>query len=414
MIVAPEPHHELPRSILDQDLYKFLMQHAVREHYPDVHVQYMFINRDKGQRLNEPAFRWLQQRIIEREYLETTCCPFLPKRYFDYLSQFRFDPENQVSMEFSDCDKDSLRLTVSGRWADVILYEIPLLSLISEAYFKFVDTDWNYDGQMSKAREKGMYLIRGGCSFAEFGTRRRRDFHTQYLVIKSLLGLPPGRGRLVGTSNVYLARHFDIPASGTVGHEWTMGIAAIEGTYENGNSLALRKWHDTFGGHLGIALTDTFGSKAFFANFDHDLATKYRGVRHDSGDPFEFIETVKRHYQGLGIDPTSKIIVFSDGLNPETAVRLQSACQDAGVGCSFGIGTNFTNDFVARSDPARTSLAMNIVIKLVKCNDKFCVKLSDVKTKHTGDPQEVLRAQYELGMYNVLERVFESVDSRYQ
>ena len=328
-------------------------------------------------------------------YLRSTCS-CLPAEYLDYLERFRFDPTTQVDMKHTD--EDDLRLTISGLWPEVILYEITLLSLISEAYFKFVDTDWDYEGQEQKAKEKGEYLIRHGCLFAEFGTRRRRDFNTQYMVIKALVELDiKGPGKLIGTSNVYLARHFGIPPSGTVGHEWTMGIAALEGTYKNINSLALKKYQMSLG-NLGIALTDTFGSKAFFSDFDYDLASKYNGVRHDSGDPFKFIHTVRNHYIGLGIDPT-KFIIFSDGLDPEMAVKLQQACQAVGIKCSFGIGTNFTNDFMSKSQPqTKKSEAMNIVIKLFKCNDKFCVKLSDVKTKNTGNPFEIKRAQYELGI----------------
>ncbi|KAJ1934028.1 nicotinate phosphoribosyltransferase, partial [Linderina pennispora] len=254
-----------------------------------------------------------------------------------------------------------LEMRITGKWSEVILYEVPLLSLVSEAYFKFVDTDWSYEGQLDRILAKGTKLAAAGCKFAEFGTRRRRDFRTQDTVMAGLVQVPKGLpGMVTGSSNMYLARKYNVPPVGTVGHEWTMGIAALEGTYENGNSLALKKWHQTFKGSLGIALTDTFGTKAFFANFDRSLATLYNGVRHDSGDPFKFIESVHAHYTSLEIDPKTKVIVFSDGLDPDAAIKIKTHCDKFGLNCSFGIGTNFTNDYMKLSNPEQKSKAVNI------------------------------------------------------
>ncbi|KAJ2554265.1 nicotinate phosphoribosyltransferase [Coemansia sp. RSA 1933] len=394
------------RSMLDQDLYKFCMQQAVLEHYPDVDVEYGFINRDPSIRFTRESFAWLQGKISELsdivattediEYLRTTC-PYLSAEYLDYLTQFRFNPAAEVSCKLN-AGSGALDLQIRGKWSQVILYEIILLALISESYYKFVDTDWNYDGQKEKIMAKGAALVSARCKFAEFGTRRRRDFRTQDIVMSGLVEVSSKwPGYLSGTSNVYLARKYKVAPVGTVGHEWTMGIAALEGTYENGNSLALNKWQSTFKGSLGIALTDTFGTKAFFANFDYKLASTYDGVRHDSGDPIQFIESVYRHYKSLGIDPSTKVIVFSDGLDPAMAIRIKENCERYGVKCSFGIGTNFSNDFKSASNQSSKSKAVNMVIKLLRCNGNGCVKLSDVATKHTGDVAEVKRAQVELG-----------------
>ncbi|KAJ2787867.1 nicotinate phosphoribosyltransferase [Coemansia interrupta] len=396
---------EAPDSILDQDLYKFCMQQAVIEHYPDIHVEYGYVNRDTTCKFSQKSFDWLRRRIeampdikateSDIDYLRKTC-PYLSEKYLQYLSGFRFCPSDEIACSFDDISGE-LHLQVHGKWSQVILYEIPLLSLISESYFKFIDTDWDYAGQFEKIVAKGNRLIEAGCNFAEFGTRRRRDFKTQDIVMSGLLSITSrGSGKLTGSSNVYLARKYSVPPIGTVGHEWTMAIAAIEDTYENGNSLALDKWYETFKGNLGIALTDTFGSKAFFANFDRDLATKYDGVRHDSGDPVEFTRAVCKHYKSLGIDPASKVIVYSDGLNAETAIALKGNADKNGIKCAFGIGTDFTNDFACASDPSIKSRAANIVIKLFKCNDRYCVKLSDVTTKHTGNPAELQQAQSQL------------------
>ncbi|KAJ2341049.1 nicotinate phosphoribosyltransferase, partial [Coemansia sp. RSA 2618] len=386
-----------PQSILDQDLYKFCMQQAVLEHYPDVLVEYGFINRDPSMQLNAAAFDRLKHGIAQLEHVAATdadikylrhACPYLSAEYLRFLSTYRFDPASDITCTL-DAATGALDLRVHGRWSQVILYEIALLSLVSEAYFNSVDTDWDYKGQYEKIAAKGTRLVDSACNFAEFGTRRRRDFKTQDIVMSALAQLPrDAPGRCTGTSNVYLARKYQMPPVGTVGHEWTMAIAALEGTYENGNLLALEKWYSTFHGSLGIALTDTFGTKAFFANFDHDVASKYTGVRHDSGDPFQFIDAVRSHYTRIGIDPSLKTVVFSDGLDPERAIRIKEHCDACGLRCSFGIGTNFTNDFTCASDTTRPSKACNIVIKLLKCNDCYCVKLSDVRSKHTGDADE--------------------------
>ncbi|KAJ2270874.1 nicotinate phosphoribosyltransferase [Coemansia sp. RSA 451] len=399
-----------PQSILDQDLYKFCMQQTVLEHYPDVIVEYGFINRDPSMRFNQAAFTQLQKDIAHMEHTTATnkdieylkhTCPYLSAEYLQFLASYRFNPTVDITCSLDEMG--ALELKIRGKWTQVILYEIPLLSMISSAYFSHVDTDWNYTGQLEKITAKGLQLVDASCEFAEFGTRRRRDFKTQNMVVCALSQLHCGPGQCIGTSNVYLARKYNMKPVGTVGHEWTMAIAALEGTYENGNSLALRKWHATFKGSLGIALTDTFGTTAFFANFDRQLASLYAGVRHDSGDPFQFIERVHAHYTKIGISPATKTIVFSDGLDPEKAIRVKKYCAKYAVNCSFGIGTNFTNDFLCASDPTKQSKAANIVIKLLKCGDKYCVKLSDVTSKHTGDACEVERAQTSLTRLGLLD-----------
>ena len=148
-----------------------------------------------------------------------------------------------------------------------------MLALTSEAYFKFMDTDWNYDGQEDKAFDKGLQLLEAGCITSEFGTRRRRDYHTQALVFRGLVkaskeaekkGFP---GKLSGTSNVHLAMRFNLPPVGTVAHEWFMGVAAILGDYKQATEVALRHWVACFGNKLGIALTDTFGTQDFLRAF---------------------------------------------------------------------------------------------------------------------------------------------------
>lgn len=148
---------------------------------------------------------------------------------------------------------------IKGLWVDTILYEIPLLALTSQAYFMFSDTDWDYNNQEEKAYRKGCELLQNGCAFSEFGSRRRRDYHTQDLVMKGLKraaeeGNRQGwSGVLTGTSNVHFAMKYDTNAVGTVAHEWYMTIAAITDDYENANELALRYWLGCFGEGVRIS-----------------------------------------------------------------------------------------------------------------------------------------------------------------
>lgn len=144
----------------------------------------------------------------------------------------------------SDDDKlGQLHLEVKGLWVETTLYEIPLLAIISEAYFRFCDTNWSHDGQLRAARTKGEQLEDGDCNFSEFGTRRRRDYQTQAIVIEGL----KSSATFAGTSNVHMAMKMNLKPIGTVAHEWFMGIAAVANDYEHANELALRYWVETFG-----------------------------------------------------------------------------------------------------------------------------------------------------------------------
>ena len=292
-------------------------------------------------------------------------------------------------------DVGELNLHVGGLWLDTILYEIPLLALTSEAYFKFCDRDWTYDGQKEKAYRKGATLIEGGCVFSEFGTRRRRDYRTQDLVMQGLKqaayeGTEHGwKGKLSGTSNVHFAMKYGVPPVGTVAHEWFMGIASIT-DYEHANETALRYWVGCFGeGVLGIALTDTFGTPVFLKAFTQTMPTYaraktdavttripvantmpgtepekladgvvngntersyaqiFQGVRQDSGSPLEFVKLMRDFYDGEGITE-KKTIVFSDSLNIDLCLEYKKAAEEAGFLPTFGIGTFLTSKFVER------------------------------------------------------------------
>lgn len=341
----------------------------------------------------------------ELEYLKTTCSYFSDS-YLKFLSQFRLCPSEQVQITFqpshdtgSEDDVGEISIQVEGKWLDTILYETPLLALTSEAYFRFCDRDWDYNHQEEKAYDKGVKLMENGCIFSEFGTRRRRNYHTQDLVLKGLTSAATTAttngwtGKLSGSSNVHFAMKYGIPPIGTVAHEWFMGIASIKDDYEHANESALRYWVGCFGeGVLGIALTDTFGTPSFLKAFKSIMPTPARakdvvstripgaarsaplngytngeestngagsngiidpgegrsyaqiftGVRQDSGDPMAFIKMMRDFYDSEGIKER-KNIVFSDSLNIERCIEYMQAAKEAGFLPTFGIGTFLTS-----------------------------------------------------------------------
>jgi nicotinate phosphoribosyltransferase len=288
-----------------------------------------------------------------------------------------------------------------------------------------MDINWTYEGQEDKAFHKGISLLAGGCTVSEFGTRRRRDYHTQALVLKGLgrareegqrLNLP---GKISGTSNVHLAKRFGLLPIGTVAHEWFMGVAAIENDYENATEKALQYWMGCFGeGVLAIALTDTFGTPAFLRAFAKPVAPLtnssssastrdastgkvpsygqvFTGVRQDSGDPATFVKMMRKFYDDQGITD-KKTIVFSDSLDINLCLHYKSLCDEAGMIPSFGVGTFLTNDFVD-TITGKKSVPLNIVIKISSANGRPAVKISDNIGKNTGDQQKIAEVKRALG-----------------
>jgi nicotinate phosphoribosyltransferase len=315
----------------------------------------------------------------EFEYLQKTCS-FFSQTYLEFLRDFRFKPAEHVKVTFipseDGSDLGEVRIFVGGLWIDTILYEIPLLALTSEAYFKFCDTDWDHEGQEENAYQKGVELLKYGIAFSEFGTRRRRDYRTHELIMHGLsrASRDVQSGRLVGSSNVHLSMKFNVTPVGTVAHEWFMGIAASVDDYRNASEKALECWIDCFGeGVLGIALTDTFGTPAFLKAFAKPLpngsgrsyAESFAGVRQDSGDPEEFVKMMREFYDKLGIG--EKTIIFSDSLNVEKSKRYNDFAKSHNFYPSFGIGTFFTS---MHSFPVCLALTMPQMISSVKAMAK--------------------------------------------
>lgn len=376
------------QSLLDTDLYKLTMQQAVLELYPDAVAEYRFTNRGK-QKIGEEVLGRLREELnnLSRIKLFHSEGAFLKKlnffkpQYIAYLSRYQFN-SNQVKLSL-DSDQN-LEVTIKGPWHETILWEVPLMALISEIYFENNKDDLSTAGVVAEA--KGARLDEfspRAISFADFGTRRRRSRAVHGQIIDALHVHPA----FVGTSNVYLAKKFSVKPIGTMAHEFIMGVSALEGL-RHANRFALHKWKDVYKADLGIALTDTFGTDSFWEDFDLELAKVYDGVRHDSGDPLIFGELTIKHYKSLGIDPRSKTIVFSDGLNIDKVIDIEKTFMGR-IRTSYGIGTHFTNDFATP--------ALSMVIKLRSINGIPVVKLSDESGKETGDERALEIANWTFG-----------------
>lgn len=376
------------RSLLDNDLYKFTMQQAVHALYPRAEARYQFINRG-GTPFPENFSRRLQQQVDqmatlqlstdELQYLQEACY-FLTPVYLDFLTHYRFEPEHVIIEQASG----DMQLQVCGPWYKTILWEVPLLAMISELYFSMTGAETLTREEARRLNvEKSEKLKDAGIDFAEFGTRRRFSAKNQDLVIKDILSVEGNT--MIGTSNVHLAKKFGIKPIGTHAHEWFMFHAAEHG-YKRANRAAIDAWSSVFRGHLGIALTDTYTTDLFLKSFDSIEARLFDGVRQDSGDPYVFVDKLVAHYRKLRINPLTKTIVFSDELDTNVAISIKEYCRGK-INASFGIGTNLSNDVGPRP--------LNIVIKLSQCRSHAdtvwipMVKLSDTEGKHTGDADEI-------------------------
>lgn len=376
------PPKALISSILDNDFYKITMQQGVIRLFPAAKARYQFINRGKHafpigfsaelrRAVNEMALLKLSKE--EKQFLTITC-PYLDPVYLDFLEGYRFNPD-EVHIEQ---EGDQLTVHIEGLWYRTILWEVPLMSLICELFYTMNQAERvSNDEIVGRTRKKIEKYRELGITVAEFGTRRRYSYQVQRLVLQALTDY--GAGCFIGTSNVHLAMLYQTKPIGTHAHEWFMFHAARYG-FKMANAMGLEHWVQVYRGDLGIALSDTYTTDVFFRQFDKMFSKLFDGVRHDSGDPLEFADKVIAHYEHMGIDPKSKTIIFSDGLDYEKVARIATYCRNR-VGMSFGIGTNFTNDAGPK--------AMNIVIKMTEAQPKDgewteVVKLSDEPGKHTG------------------------------
>lgn len=374
-------------SLLDNDFYKITMQNAVVTLFPNAKVRYQFINRGKhhfpkgfAEELRKAVNAMAELKLTKKEknYLRKTC-PYLHLPYLDFLEGYQYDP-TEIKIEQTE---NELKVTAEGYWYRTILWEVPILALISELHYEMnkMERDSN-ETVIEKTLEKAVHMDELQVTFAEFGTRRRHSYKVQDIVVKALVDR--NDSFFIGSSNVHFAMKYGIKPIGTHAHEWFMFHAAEYG-FKMANALSLEHWVDVYRGDLGVALSDTYTTDVFFQQFDKKFAKLFDGVRHDSGDPIEFANKTIEHYKLNGINPLFKYIIFSDGLNLEKVEEITKACQRK-IGISFGIGTNLTNDVGLKP--------MNIVMKLIDIethNGEWIptVKLSDEKGKYTGDPKMI-------------------------
>lgn len=383
----------------DDDLYKFTMCCAVIENFPRTQVRYKFNDRDHttypegfADELRQ-QIKMLENVVITDEEIAFIRhrCRFIPAWFCSYLKGYRYDSR---WVHISQDDAGHLDIEFEGCWSDTILLEVKVLAIVSELYYMMTgECDrLDYDHYYTKSRDKARRLIEAGCTFSDFGTRRRASFRAQETAVRAMKECQDsmsGPGKFMGTSNVYLAMKYDLVPIGTMAHEFICAIAGMYGPLM-ANHLAMRTWANTYRGALGTYLYDTYGWQIFSLNFSEDYANMFKGLRVDSGDNIHELNLIIDKYRALNIDPRSKQIVFSNGLNVDSAIEIQRYAADKCIP-SYGIGTHFTNDF----EGVRPR---NIVIKLVavKITESWpfystTCKLSEDRGKYSGDPDTVRR-----------------------
>lgn len=313
---------------------------------------------------------------------------FMKSDYIDFLRQYRYNA-GYVSVRRIFEPPGGLEIVIRGPWLQVILFEVKILAIINELYF-FYEECLAKDHSIPERQDLGRSILKEkikvlkeykpGIKFLEFGTRRRFSGRWQQEVVQTLKSSNCG---LVGTSNVNLAREFDIKPMGTMAHEWLQACQALGPNLRESQKFALQAWVNEYRGDLGIALTDVIGIKAFLNDFDSYFAKLYDGGRHDSGDPFIWGRDMIQHYLDMKIDPSTKTLVWSDKLTFPLSVKLDQEFR-TDTNPLFGIGTYLTNDFGPKHPP------LDIVLKMTKCNGQSVAKLSDSEGKSMSDDVEYL------------------------
>jgi nicotinate phosphoribosyltransferase len=377
------------QSLLDTDLYKFTMMQVVLHHFPGAQVEYRFKCRTEGvdfrPYLDEirdeiVALSTLRFRDDELSYLRAL--RFMKSDFVDFLGLFHFN-EKYVRIGKGERPGE-MDITIRGPWLHTILYEIPVLAVVSEVYFRRTQPKPNLDEGRRRLKAK-IDLVRTvepelNFRISDFGTRRRfsRTWHEE--VLQALKREVPDS--YAGTSNVWFAMRNNMTPLGTMAHEYMQACQALGPRLRDSQTFAFDKWAQEYRGDLGIAVADTYGTEAFLRDFDMFFCKLFDGARHDSGDPFEWGEKLIEHYRRNRVDPRTKQLIFSDQLSVPLAISIARRFHGRAI-TAFGIGTNLTNDL--GYEP------INIVIKMTECNGQPVAKVSDAPGKTVSKDAGYLR-----------------------
>jgi nicotinate phosphoribosyltransferase len=367
------------QSLLDTDLYKFTMMQVVLHHFPAAQVEYRFKCRNADLDLTPyideiidevQGLCSLRFRSDELDYLRSW--RFMKSDYVDLLKLFQLDARFIHVGRLAGSSRE-IDIKIKGPWLHTILFEVPVLAIVSEVYNRNAHRRLDLDeGRLRLAQKIATINAVHDPEFrvADYGTRRRFSRRWQEEVITALR---TGIGtKFVGTSNVDLAFRLGLTPLGTMAHEYLQACQAVGPRLRDSQSFAFNTWAREYRGDLGIALSDVCGMDAFLRDFDLFFCKLFDGVRHDSGDPFEWGEKMIAHYQKMRVDPHAKALVFSDSLNVPLAIRLFEHFRGRAQ-TAFGIGTNLTNDVGIE--------ALQIVIKMTRCNGQPVAKISDEPSK---------------------------------
>lgn len=380
------------QSLFDLDYYKLTMGQLAFLSFPEVEIEASFKNRKSNVRLADiiPVERLrseieavLKLQLSKEQISFIKSQGIFRQEYCDFLHSInRTNSLSKVTVEVVDGQFD---IRTFGKWPIAILWETIVLSIVNELYYEYKYPNFNYTEGLERLSNKIKVLKKHPrIKFTDFGTRRRASRSWQSLVVNKLRQALPGQ--FIGTSNVQLAMDYKITPIGTFAHEMPMVASGVwydtDELLKGSHGRILDMWFDLYGVKLSVALTDTFGTKFFFEDFT-GRANEWNGMRHDSGDPFEFGENVIKYYTSLGINPLDKVIVFSDGLDLEMIIKLE-AVFGSRIKVVFGWGTTLTNDLGFET--------LSIVMKAIRANGNELVKLSDNLNKATGS--DVTKSRY--------------------
>ena len=381
-------------SLLDTDLYKFTMMQVVLHQFPGAQVEYRFQCRNAASPGVSPLAPMVNEireeiralctlRFQDAELVYLQSMRFIKSDFVDFLGLFRL---NEKYVTVTALPSGEIEVSIKGPWLHTIPFEIPILAIINEVYFRntqkqpdVVEGRRRLDVKIEQLKGEGLSALK----IADYGTRRRfsRAWHEEVLrTLTARLGAGT-TGQIAGTSNVLFAMKLGLTPLGTMAHEFLQACQALGPRLRDSQVFAFESWAKEYRGDLGIALSDVYGMSAFLRDFDMFFCKLFDGARHDSGDPFAWGERLIQHYRINRVDPRSKVLIFSDGLTVPKTIELyrqfKGRCQLA-----FGIGTNLTNDL--GYEP------LQIVIKMVQCNGQPVAKVSDTPSKNMCDDEKYL------------------------